>query len=113
MLDRSNKATLDVPQAEHWGNLARKVRALHHGRCRKAIVRVVPDADSPLYRILWSDIGLSPIANLTRCKDAALEWAERNAVTEHRNLSVAQPLKSLDNFSWSSSPMRRTDGGGQ
>jgi hypothetical protein len=105
--------TVVVPQVEHSGN-ARKVWSLHHGRSRKTIVRVVPDADySPLYRVLWSDIGLSPIANLTRCKAAALEWAERNAVTKHRNLSVAQRLKSLDNFLWSSSPMRRTDGGGQ
>jgi hypothetical protein len=105
-------ATLEVPQVERSGN-ARKVWSLHHGRSRKTIVRVVPDADSPLYRVLWSDIGPSPIANLTRCKYAALEWAERSAVTKHRNLSVVQRLKSLDNFLWSSSPMRRTDGGGQ
>jgi hypothetical protein len=36
------------------------------------------------------DIGLSDIANLTRCKQAALEWAEKHLATEHRNLSVAQ-----------------------
>jgi hypothetical protein len=112
VLDRSNNATLDVPQVGLSDN-AGKVWSLHHGRRRKTIVRVVPDADSPLYRVQWLDTGLSPIANLTRCKDAALEWAERNAVTKHRNLSVAQRLKSLDNFLWSSSPMRRNDGGGQ
>jgi hypothetical protein len=76
-------------------------------------VSVVADHGSPLCRIDWPDIGLSAPANLTHCKAAALEWAERNAVTKHRNLSVAQRLKSLDNFWWSSSPMRRTEGGGQ
>jgi hypothetical protein len=55
-----------------------------------------------IYRIEWPDVGLSP-ANLTRCRSAALEWAERNLITEHRNLSVAQRLKSLNNFWWSSS----------
>ena len=112
MLQRPNNVTLEIPQVEHSGN-ARKVWSLHRGRSRNTIVRVEPDADSPLYRVLWSNIGPSPIANLTRCKDAALEWAERNAVTKHRNLSVAQRLKSLNNFWWWSSPMRSADGGGQ
>jgi hypothetical protein len=44
--------------------------------------------------------------NLTRAKAAALEWAERKTVTEDRKLPVARRLKSLDNFWWSSSPMR-------
>jgi hypothetical protein len=57
--------------------------------------------------VIWPDIGPSPPANLTRCKAAALEWAERNVATEHRNLSMAQRLKLLNNFSWSSSPLRQ------
>jgi hypothetical protein len=90
----------------------RKVWSLHHGRARKALVRVVPDTDSLLYRIDWPDIGQSPAAHLARCIDAARQWAERSWVTEHRNLSVAQRLKSLGNFSWSASPMRPNEEGG-
>jgi hypothetical protein len=43
------------------------------------------------------------LANLTRCKAAAREWAERNVVLEDRKTSAARRLKSLDNFWWSSS----------
>jgi hypothetical protein len=78
---------------------------LHCGRSKKPIVKIIPDS-SGLYRVAWPDIGPSDLANLTRCKQAALEWAEKNIVTEQRNLSVAQRLKSLDNFSWSASPVR-------
>jgi hypothetical protein len=80
-----------------------KTYSLHHGRSRRAIVRVVPDYQTALYRIAWPDIGLSDVANLTRCKAAAREWAERKTVTEERKLSAARRLKSLDNFWWSSS----------
>ena len=89
----------------HQG-LARKVWALHRGRSGKAIVRVVTDADSPLYRIAWPDIGLSPPANLTRCMDAARQWAERKTLAEDRKNTAGRRLKSLDNFSWSALPMR-------
>ena len=78
---------------------------LHCGRSQKTIVKVVPDSTG-LYRIEWPDIGLSDTANLTRCKQAALEWAEKHVATEQRHLSVAQRLKSLDNFSWSASLVR-------
>jgi hypothetical protein len=80
-----------------------KSYSLHHGRSHRVIVRVVPDYQTALYRIAWPDIGLSDIANLTRCKAAAREWAERKTVTEDRKLSAARCLKSLDNFWWSSS----------
>jgi len=80
-----------------------KTYSLHRGRSHRAIVRVVPDYQTALYRIAWPDIGLSHIANLTRCKAAAREWAERKTVTEDRKLSAARRLKSLNNFWWSSS----------
>lgn len=113
MLELPDKASLKVPQVQHSGNaastyhlwLARKVWSLHRGRSRKAIVRVVPDADSPRYRIAWPD-GLSPPANLTRCKDAARQWAERKVLTEDRKNTAGRRLKLLENFSWSASPIR-------
>jgi hypothetical protein len=83
-------------------NMTMIVYTLHRGRSRRALVRVIPDR-SGLYRIEWPDIGLSDLANLTRCKAAALEWAERKVVTEDRKTNAARRLKSLDNFSWSKS----------
>jgi hypothetical protein len=77
---------------------------LHHGRSTRPVLRLVPD-ESGLYRIEWPDIGLSDLANLTRCKQAAMEWAQRELLTEPSKLSVAQRLKSLKNFSWSASPI--------
>jgi hypothetical protein len=55
-----------------------------------------------MWRVRWPDRGLSGLTNLTRAKAAALKWAECEALTEHRNLSVAQRLKLLGNFSWAS-----------
>jgi hypothetical protein len=78
-----------------------QTHSLHVGRSSRVIVRIVPDG--PLWRIEWPDIGLSDIANLTRCKAAAIEWVERQALTERRNLPVARRLKSL-NFFFESSP---------
>ena len=82
------------------------VHSLHRGRSTKSLVDVVPDNETGLYRIAWPDIGLSPPANLSRCKDAAWQWAQRLLLTDHRNLSVARRLKSLNNLKWSSSPVR-------
>jgi hypothetical protein len=79
------------------------IYSLYRGRSRKVLVRIIPDGQ--LYRIEWPDIGLSDLVNLTRAKAAALEWAERRAM-EDRKLPVARRLKSLDNFWWSSSPIR-------
>jgi hypothetical protein len=81
--------------------------SLHRGRLRTPLVRLVPDDGSPLYRIAWPDIGLSAAANLSRCKDAAREWAEHSFLTDHRKMSGARRLKSLDNFSWSALPVRQ------
>ena len=77
-----------------------KTYYLHRGRSKKPILEVVPDSTG-LYRIAWPDIGLSETANLTRCKQAALEWAEQNFLTENRKMSGARRLKSLNNFWWS------------
>ena len=77
--------------------------SLHYGRSRRELVRVVPCG--PLCRVEWPDIGLSQPANLTRCKAAALEWAETQALTKDRKNNAARRLKSLDNFWWSSSPI--------
>jgi hypothetical protein len=49
--------------------------ALYRGRSRKPLLRLVPSG--PLYRIDWPDIGLSDLVNITRAKEAALEWAQR------------------------------------
>jgi len=97
---------------DNRSQVRRQAWSLHRGRSHKALVQVVPDDGSPLYRIDWPDIGLSPTANLARCMGAALEWAERNAITKDRKSNAARRLKSLDNFSWSASPMRFFGGGG-
>jgi hypothetical protein len=78
------------------------VYSLHRGRSRRALVRVV-SACCGLYRVEWPDIGLSDLANLTRCKAAAREWAEQKAILEDRKSNAARRLKSLDNFWWLSS----------
>jgi hypothetical protein len=98
-LEEPNRASLDVLQVErsdasptYRRGLIRKVWSLHHGRSRKAIVRVVPDAHFPLYRIAWPDIGLSPPANLARCMDAARHWAERQVLIEDRKTLRVLPI---------------------
>src|SRR5262249_28032572 len=82
--------------------------SLHRGRSRTPLVTVVRDEQSTLYRILWPDIGVSPPANLTRCKAAARDWAERSFLTDHRKMSGARRLKSLNKFWWSASPIEKS-----
>jgi len=89
----------EILEANQFSNV---VFLLHRGRSRRILIRVIRDC-SGLYRVEWPDIGPSDLANLTRCKAAAREWAERNAVLEDRKSSAARRLKSLDNFWWSSS----------
>lgn len=72
------------------------------------LARIIP-CDS-LYRVVWPDGVVSGVANLTRCKYAAREWAARQTMTERRKLSVAARLKSLENFSWSSTPIEQNVG---
>jgi hypothetical protein len=76
------------------------IYSLYRGRSRRALVRVLSDCRG-LYRVEWPDLGLSDLANLTRCKAAAREWAERNVVLADRKTNAARHLKSLDNFWWS------------
>ena len=78
---------------------------LHHGRSRQVLVRVVPDDDSPLYRIAWPDIGLSELVNLARAIDAE-RWAEAQMLTDLRKKRGVEALKLLDKFLWSRSPAR-------
>jgi hypothetical protein len=94
--------------ADITDGVALSVHRLHHGRSKRPILEVIPDSTSTgLYRIAWPDIGLSETANLTRCKQAALEWAEQRFLTECRKMSGARRLKSLNNFWWSASPVRQ------
>src|SRR5262245_38583154 len=81
--------------------------SLHRGRLRKPLVCVVPEHDSPLYRILWPDLGPSAPANLSRCIDAAQQWAEQSALTEDRKSNAARRLRSLNNLLWSRSWVRQ------
>ena len=107
--------SLQRSQIQKWGPFLgvpdfrspMKIHCLHRGRARRPIVRIIPDGI--LYRIEWPDIGLSDLTNLTRAKAAAREWAERQTMTEDRKLPVARRLKSLDNFWWSSSPVRSNE----
>src|SRR5262249_22539521 len=84
---------------------------LRYGRSKRIFARIVPAGT--LHRIQWPDALSSAPANLSRCKDAALTWAEQTIMTEHRNLPVARRLKSLNNFWWSPSPIAQNDGGGK
>lgn len=88
----------------------RLAHRLHCGRSKKILVKIIPDS-SGLYRVVWPDIGLSDVANLTRCKQAALEWAEKAAQPRDRKTSVARYLNSLNNFWWSASPVRSNQSG--
>ena len=82
-----------------------RAHVLRHGG--RALVRIVPDGK--LWRIEWPDIGLSPAVNLTRARDAARLWAESKMLRDLRKNGAERALKSLDNFSWSSSPMRKSE----
>jgi hypothetical protein len=77
------------------------VYSLHRGRSRQVPVRVFPCG--PLFRIEWPDGTFSDLANLTRCKAAAREWCEYQALIEDRKNNAARRLNSLNNFWWSSS----------
>lgn len=85
-----------------------QVHELRHGRGR-VLVRVVPDETTPLYRVEWPDIGLSPPVNLARAKEAAQLWAESKTLKDLRKNGAERALKSIENFSWSSSPVRKNE----
>jgi hypothetical protein len=44
---------------------------LHYGQSQTQVLEIIPDPTG-LYRNAWPDTGLSDLANLTRCKQAAL-----------------------------------------
>jgi hypothetical protein len=94
--ERDNQSSKLSPQSA-------QVYTLHRGRSRRPLVRIIPCRS--LYRVEWPDGSLSDLANLTRCRQAAREWAEEKVISHSRKLPVARRLKSLDNFSWSSSPV--------
>lgn len=73
---------------------------------KKTGCEVVSDP-SGLYRVRWPDGKLSDIANLSRCCDAAREYAEKMTMLD-RKMPVARRLKSLGNFWWSPSLVRQT-----
>lgn len=100
---------LTKSHAELIGPIRIRMRAysLRRGRSPRALVRVLPCG--PLYCVELPDSGPSPIANLSRCKDAAREWAERRAAIGDRKSNAARRLKSLDNFWWSASPVAPDD----
>src|SRR5215831_8630946 len=93
----------------HVNNQATRAQAyrLFCGRSKNPIVEIVPDGEPGLYRVAWPDIGLSEATNLSRAMEAAQNWAEQFFTTERRKISVARRLKSLNNFSWSASPIRQ------
>jgi hypothetical protein len=97
----SNSNSAPLAQSDPKTQCTNAAYSLHHNHSARTIVRVLPCG--PLYRIEWPDTGPPPAANLSRCKAAALEWAEQAFLTEHPKMSAARRLKSLDNFWWSSS----------
>ena len=87
------------------GEAAPNTQVLRHGR--RSLLRIVPDGK--LWRVDWPDIGLSQPVNLVRAKEAARLWAESKVLRDIRKNGAERALKSLDNFSWSSSPMRKNE----
>jgi hypothetical protein len=75
----------------------RLAHRLHCGRSKKILVKIIPDS-SGLYRVVWPDIGLSDIANLTRCKQAALEWAEQVMITKRRQIECRSTFEIIEQF---------------
>jgi hypothetical protein len=51
---------------------------LHYGQSQTPVLEIIPDPTG-LYCIAWPDIGLSDVAILTRCKQAALEMGAASA----------------------------------
>jgi hypothetical protein len=86
---------------------------LHFGGSRKPLVEVVPDdAFAGMYRIEWPDGLVSPMANLSRCREAARRWAEAGPPKrdprgdwQWRTSRIAVPCEAQG-----SSPMRLTVG---
>lgn len=59
--------------------------------------KIIPDAEWPdMYRIVWPDGVVSPMANLTRCKDAVICYAEK----AENGLSVFNGFRAYQNGIW-------------
>ena len=66
------------PLAALPGEIGQHGYAMHYGNAGIPLVRVVPDARwSGMWRMIWPDLQLSDMTNLTRCKDAAAEICDR------------------------------------
>jgi hypothetical protein len=87
----------------------KRVHVLRHGPRGRVLIGIVPDEPTGLWRVLWPDIGLSAPVNLSRARDAARCWAESKVLRDLRKNGAERALKSLDNFSWSSSPVRQNE----
>ena len=54
------------------------MHALHYGKSRKVLARVLPDARyHTMWRIHWPDGEVSDMVNLSRARDAATVLAQR------------------------------------
>ena len=86
------------------------VRVLRFGF--REVLRIERDKNYPaMWRIKLPNGGLSDLVNISRATDAALDLAE---AIEHRKTPHKSPLKSLNNFKWSSQPIaarEKTDPG--
>ena len=78
-----------------------KPEVLRHRRAE--LIRIVPVNGTMLWRIAWPD-GPSDAVNRTRAREAAQAWAEAEFLRKNRR---QRSLKSLKNFSWSSSPIEQ------
>jgi hypothetical protein len=77
---------------------------LHYGRSRTPLVRVVPDERWPaMWRVQWPDGRPSDLGNLSRCMDAAQQWAESTVLSDLRKKHGVGALNLLGNFLWSRS----------
>jgi hypothetical protein len=63
---------------------------LHYGQSQTPVLEIIPDPTG-LYRIAWRDIGLSDLANLTRCKQAALDAPANGVRKRSVKLSICPP----------------------
>jgi hypothetical protein len=76
--DKSN-----FPNANKQGEDPRRV--LHYGTSRTPLASIVPDSTYPnMWRIVWPDGQTSDIANLDRCKEAAIAICERGPPPRNR-----------------------------
>lgn len=79
--------------------------ALHYGKSRTPLARVVPDAVHPgMWRIVWPAGSASDMVNLARAKDAAAAIAERGPPA--RNRRRLHWTKERSKFPPGASPMR-------